>query len=41
VKLKGFKNQYRLRVGKYRVLFELAPEKKLLVFAVVPRKAAY
>jgi mRNA interferase RelE/StbE len=25
-KLKGYKDQYRLRVGEFRVLFELQPE---------------
>ena len=38
VKLKGFKNQYRLRVGKHRVLFELGPGKSVFVFAIATRK---
>ncbi|MEM3830320.1 MAG: type II toxin-antitoxin system RelE/ParE family toxin, partial [Conexivisphaerales archaeon] len=41
VKLRGYKNHYRLRVGKYRVLFELEAERKIIVYAVLPRKAAY
>ncbi|MEM3612569.1 MAG: hypothetical protein QXQ85_01920 [Candidatus Bathyarchaeia archaeon] len=30
-----------MRVGKYRVLFELEAERKIIVYAVLPRKAAY
>lgn len=41
VKLQGYKNQYRLRIGKYRVLFELRPERVIVVYAVLPRKVAY
>ena len=41
VKLRGYKDQYRLRVGKYRVLFELRPERIIVVYAVLPRKVAY
>ena len=39
-KLEGYKNQYRLRVGKYRVLFELAGQ-DIIVYAVKDRKDAY
>ncbi|MEM1552964.1 MAG: hypothetical protein QXH03_09910 [Candidatus Bathyarchaeia archaeon] len=38
VKLRGYKNHYRLRVGKYRVLFELEAERKIIVYAVLPKK---
>jgi len=41
VKLRGYKNQYRLRVGKYRILFELRPERTVVVYAILPRKVAY
>jgi len=41
VKLRGHKNQYRLRVGKYRVLFELRPERIVVVYAILPRAVAY
>jgi len=41
VKLRGYKNQYRLRIGKYRVLFELRPERTIVVYAILPRKVAY
>ena len=40
-KLRGYKNHYRLRVGGYRVLFELEKPNKIIVYAVLPRKKAY
>ncbi|HMC27442.1 MAG TPA: type II toxin-antitoxin system RelE/ParE family toxin [Verrucomicrobiae bacterium] len=39
-KLKGSKNEYRLRVGEHRVLFELV-EKRIIVYAIGPRKDIY
>jgi len=39
-KLKGSRNEYRLRVGDYRVLFELVG-KRIIVYAVGPRKDVY
>ena len=41
VKMRGYKDQYRLRVGKYRILFELRPERTIVVYAILPRKVAY
>jgi len=40
-KLQGYKDQYRLRVGKYRILFELQPGKIIIVYAILPRRRAY
>jgi len=40
-KLRGYRSQYRLRMGKYRILFELRPERTIVIFAVLPRKVAY
>ncbi len=40
-KLKGYKNHYRLRVGGYRVLFELEKPRRIVVYAILPRKKAY
>ncbi len=40
-KLKGYRNQYRLRVGGYRVIFELMEGHKIIIFAILPRKKAY
>jgi len=39
-KLKGSKNEYRLRVGDYRVLFELVGN-RIVVYTVGPRKGIY
>jgi mRNA interferase RelE/StbE len=39
-KLKGSKNEYRLRVGNYRVLFELEG-KRIVVYTVGPRRDIY
>ena len=40
-KLRGYRNQYRLRIGKYRILFELRPERTIVVYAILPREVAY
>jgi mRNA interferase RelE/StbE len=40
-KLQGYRNRYRIRVGKHRVLFELSPDKTIVVYAVLPRETAY
>jgi mRNA interferase RelE/StbE len=40
-KLKGYKNHYRLRIGKYRILFELQEGPSVMVHAILPRKNAY
>jgi mRNA interferase RelE/StbE len=39
-KLKGSRNEYRLRVGRYRVLFELAG-RRIVVYTLGPRKDIY
>ena len=39
-KLKGYTNSYRLRVGNYRVLFNLN-DNTLEIVAVLPRGGAY
>jgi mRNA interferase RelE/StbE len=39
-KLKGFKHEYRLRVGNYRVIFELQGE-AITVYAIGDRKDIY
>ncbi|NHV98192.1 MAG: type II toxin-antitoxin system RelE/ParE family toxin [Thaumarchaeota archaeon] len=41
IKLRGSKNHYRIRVGKYRILFELASNKTITIYAILPREAAY
>jgi mRNA interferase RelE/StbE len=40
-KLKGYRNQYRLRIGEYRILFEIQKKYTLVVHAILPRKSAY
>ncbi len=39
-KLKGSKNEYRLRVGDYRVIFELEKD-QVVVYAIGNRKDVY
>jgi mRNA interferase RelE/StbE len=39
-KIRGSKNEYRLRVGNYRVLFELVG-KRIVVYTLGPRKDIY
>ena len=40
VRLSGLQNKYRLRVGGYRILFELS-DNRLIVFSILSRKKAY
>ena len=41
-KPKGFADAYRVRVGKYRILYKLAwEEKAIVVFRIALRKKAY
>jgi len=35
------KNYYRLRVGKLRILFEMRPERTIIIYAILPRNLAY
>ena len=39
VKLQGYKNAYRLRVGDYRILFDM--DEKIEITDVLPRGEAY
>ena len=40
-KLKDFTPEYRLRVGRYRVLFEMESDNVIMVYRVIHRKDAY
>jgi mRNA interferase RelE/StbE len=40
-KLQGYRNHYRIRIGKHRILFELSPDKTIAVYAILPRAEAY
>ena len=41
-KLKGCKSTYRVRVGHWRIIYEIdIKEKSILIYAILPRKNAY
>jgi len=40
-RLTNFTSEYRLRVGKYRVLFELVDGSRIVVYRIVHRREAY
>ena len=40
-KLTNFTPEYRLRVGQFRVLFEIEKETRIIVYRVVHRREAY
>ena len=40
-KLTSFTPEYRLRVGQFRVLFEIENETRIIVYRVVHRREAY
>jgi len=40
-KLRGYRTHYRLRIGEYRILFELEKPRRVIVHAILPRKQAY
>lgn len=40
-KLTNFTPEYRLRVGQFRVLFEIENETQIIVYRVVHRREAY
>lgn len=39
-KLKEFKNHYRLRIGNFRILFEIE-DNKIIIYAILSREKAY
>ncbi len=39
-KLKGFKSHYRLRIGNFRILFEIE-NNKIIIYAILSREKAY
>ncbi len=42
VKLKGFENAYRIRVGRLRIIFRFFEKERLILIEdIVPRKKAY
>jgi len=40
-KLTNFTPEYRLRIGQFRVLFEIENETQIIVYRVVHRREAY
>ena len=40
-KLTNFSPEYRLRVGNYRVLFEIENDTEIVVYRIIHRKDAY
>ena len=40
-KLTNFTPAYRLRVGNYRILFELEDESRIVIYRVIHRREAY
>ena len=40
-KLQGSSNLFRIRVGTYRILFELCSKNVIKIYAILPRKTAY
>jgi len=40
-KLLGYRNHYRLRVGDFRILFELEKPRTIRVYGVLHRRKAY
>ncbi len=40
-RLTNFTPEYRLRVGQYRVLFEVVNENEIVVYRIVHRREAY
>ncbi|MCL2350381.1 MAG: type II toxin-antitoxin system RelE/ParE family toxin [Defluviitaleaceae bacterium] len=40
VKLKGYGNQFRLRIGGYRVIFTMV-DKEIIINEVLPRGSSY
>jgi len=40
-RLTNFSPEYRLRVGQYRVLYEIENEKEIVIYRIVHRREAY
>ncbi|MDT8781596.1 MAG: type II toxin-antitoxin system RelE/ParE family toxin [Candidatus Bathyarchaeota archaeon] len=40
-KLRGLPNSFRIRVGTYRILFQLSSQNIIEIYAILPRKTAY
>lgn len=40
-KLRGYQRHYRIRVGDYRILFELSTDQTIVVYSISQREKAY
>ncbi len=40
-KLKGFPRHYRIRVGDFRIRFELSADQAFVIYSISPREKAY
>ncbi len=40
-KLRGFRRHYRIRVGDYRIRFELSADQTIVVYSISSREKAY
>ena len=41
-KLKGYENTYRIRVGSWRIIYNVDNNKKsIVIYDILPRKSAY
>ena len=40
-KLRGYRQHFRIRLGDYRILFELSVDRTIVVYSISPREKAY
>jgi len=40
-KMRGYRGHYRLRVGDYRILFEVLESRRIIVYSILHRGRAY
>jgi mRNA interferase RelE/StbE len=40
-KLQGYQRHYRIRLGNYRIRFELSADQAIVVYSISPRENAY
>ncbi len=40
-KLRGYRQHFRIRLGNYRIRFELSADQTIVVYSISPREKAY
>ena len=40
-KLRGYRSHFRVRLGDYRIRFELSVDQTIVVYSISPREKAY